>query len=150
MTHRIRACAVAWLIWAPAFAAPEAQPAPGVAPKPAATRPIPPSQNPAMRDLHASMKRLHEQMEQIRKTADPAAKEKLMNEHLIAMQEHMRLMQQSQVALGPGPGLGGGPQVMERRLGLLEQRMELMQQMVGQLLKHQEEATTMDSTGGKK
>jgi glycerol-3-phosphate O-acyltransferase len=88
--------------------------------------------------MQAHMKKMQDIMARMQKTADPAERQKLMNEHTQAMQEGMKTMPMSgmmgQAPKEGGSGMGGrGPMSPE----MMERRMDMMQMMMEQMMQHQ-------------
>ncbi|MBS2132130.1 hypothetical protein KEX41_28495 (plasmid) [Burkholderia thailandensis] len=105
-------------------------------------------------DARRQMQKMLAQMEEIRQTKDPAARQRLMDEHMRTMQDTMRSMH----GMG-GPmmmdmmgqqGMGGttnraqsgkrGSGVNER-MDMMEKRMDMMQMMMDQMLQQQNPPT---------
>ena len=110
------------------------------------------------------MKKMQEQMTKIRETSDPAERQKLMQEHFQSMQEAMQALRGNmggtgcgcpqcaqaacakpackggKCARGPGRGMGMAPQggaMGSNPTGMMEQRMDMMQMMMENMLEHQ-------------
>mgnify|MGYP001172779395 CR=1 FL=1 len=106
------------------------------------------------------MKKMQEQMAKIRETSDPAERQKLMQEHFQSMQEAMQAMrgnsggtgcccpQCAQAACAKPAGKGGkcargmGAAAQGGAMGtapanMMEQRMDMMQMMMENMLEHQ-------------
>ena len=99
---------------------------------------------------HEHMKKMQDIMARMQKTTDPAQRQKLMSEHMQAMQEGMKSMRGMGGGMMQGmggammgqapkdgtakPGMGRGaamsPEMMERR-------MDMMQMMMEQMMQHQ-------------
>jgi hypothetical protein len=90
------------------------------------------------------MKEMQSQMDKIRQSTDPNERQKLVAEHMSSMQEGMQMMRgmgggmMGMMHGGAGAGMtgprGGGaqnPQMMERR-------MDMMQMMMEQMMQHQQ------------
>jgi hypothetical protein len=112
-----------------------------------------------MQKMQEHMKEMQAQMEKIRQTTDPKERQRLMQEHMQGMGEQMQMMQgmggcmmmrgmmggrqQSTATPGKKGGMdcpmmkGGDP---GRGQEMMEQRMDMMQMMMEQMLQHQEEA----------
>ena len=88
--------------------------------------------------MQEQMKQMQAQMEVIRQIKDPVEKERLMNEHLAAMQDHMKMMQGmsgTRPPMGPGPNGAVMPaHIIDQRFRVLEQRMDTLQQLMEQLI----------------
>jgi soluble cytochrome b562 len=100
--------------------------------------------------MHDHMKKMQDLMARLQKTTDPAERKKLMDEHTKAMQEGMQTMRGMGGGMMQGmeggmmgqapkdgaakPGMGRGapmsPEMMERR-------MDMMQMMMEQMMQHQ-------------
>jgi hypothetical protein len=94
------------------------------------------------------------QMDKIHKTTDPAERQKLMQAHMQAMQENMKMMR----ALG-GPMMMGGSQHGGMKLGdkkgammggdmmqhheMMEKRMDMMQMMMEQMMQRDQAMGSM-------
>jgi hypothetical protein len=131
----------------------KASPPAKAAPSAKARRPAPkpPVDEKAMAQMQEHMKKMQDVMARLQKTTDPADLKKLMDEHTKAMQEGMQMMRgmgggMMQGMMGGGmigqapkdaaakPGIGRGapmsPEMMERR-------MDMMQMMMEQMMQHQ-------------
>ncbi len=104
------------------------------------SRPIAPSNPALMQQLSENLKHMQRQMDQLQAAPDSKERDRLIEEHRASMEEQLRLMQAmvgrgaiNPMATGMGPG-----SVFDRRISQLEQRMDLLQQMMGQVIKHQE------------
>ena len=112
-----------------------------------------------MQKMQEHMKEMQAQMEKIRQTTDPKERQRLMQEHMQGMREQMKMMQgmggcmmmrgmmggRQQGTATPGkkgsmdcPMMKGGDP--GRGQEMMEQRMDMMQMMMEQMLQHQEEA----------
>ena len=104
-----------------------------------------------MQDMQASMKKMQEQIAKIRSTSDSAERQRLMAEHMATMREAMGTMMKadgSGMGMMPGGGMmrgddkksptKQGPQDMHGRMGMMEQRVGMMQMMMEQMLQHQD------------
>jgi len=91
----------------------------------------------SMSQMQEKMKAMQAQMETIHKTTDPKERQKLMQAHMLAMQENMKAMH----------GMGG-PMMMDdqkggmkdgdmmKRHAMMEKRMDMMQMMMEQMMQH--------------
>jgi hypothetical protein len=79
-------------------------------------------------DIQAAMKKMQDEMAKIRSTSDLAERQKLLTQHMSTMQEAMGAM----MNMG-SPSTGNEP-----RLGMMEQRMGMMQMMMQQMMQHQD------------
>lgn len=101
--------------------------------------------------MQEHMKRMQDIMAKLQKTTDPAERQKLMAEHTKEMQEGMQLMRSMgggmmQGMMGGGmmsdapkggagkPGMGGGAPISPE---MMERRMDMMQMMMEQMMQHQ-------------
>ncbi|WP_407511113.1 hypothetical protein [Ralstonia sp. GP101] len=97
------------------------------------------------------MKKMQAQMDKIHQTKDPKERQRLMAEHMQAMQDTMQTMHgmggpmmmdmmggQGMGAGGAAPMMGGSGMPMEQRMNMMENRMDMMQMMMDQMLKQQE------------
>ncbi|MHC6052202.1 hypothetical protein ACYT84_10640 [Ralstonia solanacearum] len=97
------------------------------------------------------MKNMLAQMDKIHQTKDPKERQRLMTEHMQAMQDTMQTMRsmggpmmmdmmggQGMGAGGSGPMMGGSGMPMDQRMNMMENRMDMMQMMMEQMLKQQE------------
>ena len=82
-----------------------------------------------MQDRFKSMQQL---MDRLGKTNDPAKRRALMHEHMEKMQKLMGDMNGMM-----GPGIMGGNMSIEDRQKIMYQRMDIIQQMMGQMLEQQ-------------
>lgn len=103
-------------------------------------------------DKHASqmqekMKAMQGQMDTIRQTTDPKERQKLMQEHMQAMQANMEMMRGMGGAAMKGGGEHGGMAMggkeagmsggdMTKRHEMMEQRVDMMQMMMEQMMQH--------------
>lgn len=89
--------------------------------------------------MRERMKIMQAQMDRIHKTADPAERRKLMQEHMQSMRDGMDMMR----GMG-GPMMGGkgdGMAMMgdpKQRQDMMERRMDMMQMMMEQMMQHQQ------------
>lgn len=107
-----------------------------------------------MAAMQERMKTMHQQMEKIRATSDPKERQKLMQEHMRAMQDGMGMMRGmggpmmmgmgggQKGAMGAGQKGGMGPGMMggdpKQRQEMMERRMDMMQMMMEQMMQHQQ------------
>ena len=79
------------------------------------------------------MKAMQAQMETIRLVTDPEVRQRLMQEHMLAMQDGMKDMH----AMG-GPMMKGGMKDggMMKHHAMMEKRMDMMQMMMEQMMQH--------------
>lgn len=108
--------------------------------------------------MQERMQSMQQLMERIHESDDPAARRKLLNEHMQKMQQTMMdmrgmMMGGGMMQGGPGtkmgPGMMGGGgmmngdkgMTMEDRQKMMEQRLDLMQQMMEQMLEQQSQTT---------
>ena len=88
--------------------------------------------------MQGNMKKMQEQMDKMGKTTDPKERQKLMGEHMQTMMDSMKMMH----------GTGGGMMMGGKKSGMadgdmmkhhemMEQRMDMMQMMMGQMMQHQ-------------
>ena len=84
-------------------------------------------------------------MDKIRKTTDPKERQKLMQEHMQAMQENMKMMRGMGGPMMTGGGEHGSMMMgskkdgmtegdMMKRHGMMENRMDMMQMMMEQMM----------------
>jgi hypothetical protein len=98
-------------------------------------------------DIQAAMKKMQEEMAKIHSTSNSAERQKLLTEHMSTMQETMGAMMNMG---GPGTGMmpSGGmmagpsaapaPSEVPGRMGMMEQRIGMMQMMMQQMMQHQD------------
>jgi hypothetical protein len=100
-----------------------------------------------MPQIHANMQKMQQQMGKLLATTDPKERQKLMDEHMLAMQETIKTMH----SLG-GPMMMGGDHhvgmamadkkvamtetVMMQHHTLMENRVDMMQMMMEQMVQH--------------
>jgi periplasmic protein CpxP/Spy len=77
---------------------------------------------------NAGMQRMQDMMEQINKEPDEAKRRELMKEHMEAMHSHM--MTQQEDASSPAMS-------MDDRVKRMEQRMAMMEMMMGEMMQHE-------------
>ena len=95
-----------------------------------------------------NMKKMQQQMEKIQATTDPRERQKLMQQHMQTMQENMKAMhgmmgnsmmmdgdQSPGMAMGDHKDMKGGD--MMKHHGMMENRMNMMQMMMEQMMQHQ-------------
>jgi len=106
-------------------------------------------------------KKMQDQMARLSKTKDPKERQKILDEHWVTMHEGMDTMMGrggmgrgmmmggmgpggGGMGMGPGgrmgPGTGMGPmspEMMDQRQRRFEQRMDMMQMMMDQMMQHQ-------------
>lgn len=80
-----------------------------------------------MPPMPATVETMQQQMEQIGTTTDPQEHQKLMDAHMLTMQENMKAMRE----MGT-PAVGNA---IEARQQMIERRMDMMQLMMEQLMK---------------
>jgi periplasmic protein CpxP/Spy len=101
-----------------------------------------------MPQMQEKMKAMQAQMDNIRKTSDPKERQKLMQAHMQAMQENMKMMH------GMGGGQPGGMMMgtkkdgmtdgdMMKRQELMEKRMDIMQIMMDQMMQRDQMMQSM-------
>ena len=121
----------------------------GLAAQPLVAAAQAPAQKPApvMMDqdkMGEQMKKMQAQMDRIRQAADPKERERLMQEHMKTMQETMQGMRgMGGPMMGTmgggmmGGAKGAGPMKPDRRMNMMEQRMDMMQMMMEQMMQHE-------------
>lgn len=88
-------------------------------------------------------------MEQAHNTRDAEQHYELMQQHMNEMMEGMNMMRGMGGGMGPGSGMGQGNNTgsgasdMNQRYQYMEQRMDMMQNMMDQLIRHQREDMRM-------
>lgn len=94
------------------------------------------------------MKQMQAETQRIHETRDPAERAKLMQDHMKHMQEGMQMMRgmggESMGMMGGGM-MGGGGHMMQggkrgaggQTMPMIEQRMDMMQMMMEQMMQHQ-------------
>jgi len=99
-----------------------------------------------MGNMHKQMQKMMQQMNEIHNTKAPEKRDLLIEEHMKSMQEGMKLM---------GSGMMGGMKDksnmntnmkmskddMHKRINMMENRMDMMQGMMGQMMNHSMEKT---------
>jgi periplasmic protein CpxP/Spy len=87
--------------------------------------------------MHEHMEKIQEQMAAIRAEQDPARRAELMKEHHASMSEGLRMMEHGNIE-----GMS-----MEQRMHAMEERMDMMSMMMGQMMEHHhaEEAPADDA-----
>lgn len=105
--------------------------------------------------MQEHIKQMQTQMEKIHKTTDPKERQKLMQEHMQTMREHMKMMHNTggcmmmdPMARSNQPGAGKPESSMDcgmmrgadssQRQDMLERRVDMMQMMMDQMMRHQE------------
>jgi hypothetical protein len=119
----------------------------------------PPQQSTAQTDSAAQMQQkikvMAEEMAKIQATTDPAERQRLMQQHMQSMAGFMQAMHAGG-AMGPGMMAGGSPMMhgqtmggmhggtadtsVNARLDRIDQRLDLLTQMVDQLVQHEQAA----------
>ena len=101
-----------------------------------------------MSRMHARMQAMQAQMDAHRNTTDPAERRKLMQEHMQTMQENMKAMRGMGGPTMMGGQKGGGIKSAgpTQRPEMMEQRMDMMQMMMEQMVQHDQ---MMQSTPAK-
>lgn len=113
-----------------------------------------------MEKMRAQMKKMHEQMEKIHAARDPQERQKLMEEHMQSMREGMETMRgMGGGRMGmmdskkDGPMMedgdkekGGKPMsmMMMKRHKMMEDRLEMMEMMMEQMMEHENAERMMD------
>jgi hypothetical protein len=87
------------------------------------------------------MRSMQEQMDKIRQTTDASERQKLLAEHMAAMQEGMKTMQGTgggmmMGMMGGGAMAGGGQPGGAQSLQMMENRLDMMQVMMAQMMEH--------------
>ncbi len=94
----------------------------------------------AIAQMQGQMKKMQDIMARMQQTTDPADRQKLMTEHMQAMEEGMKTMRGMSGTMrgmmgrkeGAGTGMGGAgpmsPEMMERRVNMMQMMMEQMMQ----------------------
>lgn len=123
-------------------AQPPAQPPAASSPQ---TTPGGPMMGGGIESMQQFIQKMQDEMTKIRSTTDPTERRKLLLEHMSTMREAMNTMMK---AGGPGTGMmpGGGmmgspsvapaPDQLPGRMGMMEQRMGMMQVMMDQMIRH--------------
>jgi len=104
--------------------------------------------------MHEKMKTMQGQMEKIRKTTDAKDRQKLMQEHMQAMQENMKMMRGIGGSMMTGGSQHGSMKMGETKDGMMdggmmkrhemmEKRMDMMQMMMEQMLQHEQMMSPM-------
>jgi len=111
-----------------------------------------------MAQMQENLKRMEQLMDRIHQTKDPKQRHELMDEHAKTMQENMQMMRgmggpmmMDTMRGGPtggmGPGMTGGGRMegdpmagkdSKQQLDFMQRRMDMMQMMMEQLLRHQQ------------
>jgi len=100
--------------------------------KPQAAKPAATGEGMAMM---GNMKGMQAQMARIRSTTDPKERQKLMEEHMKSMQDSMAKMRSMGGGMMGGMASKGSDET--RHHAMMEQRMDMMQMMMEQMLDHQ-------------
>ncbi len=122
----------------------------GPAPKAAKAPAKPKAEDKAAPQMQDHMKKMQDLMARLQKTTDPAERKKLMEEHTKAMQEGMQMMRgmgggmmqgMESGMMGQAPKDGAGKPGMGRGApmspDMMERRMDMMQMMMEQMMQHQ-------------
>ena len=111
-----------------------------------------------MEKMQEQMKKMREQMDRIHAAKDPQERQKLMTEHMQSMRDSMNTMH----AMGGGmmgkkgePMMegsgdsGGAPmgKMMMKRHKMMEDRMDMMQMMLEQMMEHESAEQKMERGG---
>jgi len=101
-----------------------------------------------MPQMQENMKKMQAQMEKSQATTDPKERQALMQEHMQAMQENMKAMRGMGGPTMMGGQKGGGIKSAgpTQRPEMMEQRMDMMQMMMEQMVQHDQ---MMQSTPAK-
>jgi len=92
-----------------------------------------------MGNMQTHMKKMMQQMQEIHEARDPDKRDQLTEEHMQSMQEGMKMMK----------GMGGGMMMskgkpmgddMRTRMDMMEQRIEMIQMMMDQMMQSREQA----------
>jgi len=106
-----------------------------------------------MSRMQENMKDMRQQMDRLRATTDPQERQKLMQEHMRTMQENMEAMrgmggptmmgggQHGGMAMGGPKGAVGGTLI--QRQEMMENRMDMMQMMMAQMMQHDQMMESM-------
>ena len=79
--------------------------------------------------MHAQMEKMKSLMERIKSEQDPQAREKLMKEHMAIMEEGMQLMNKGMTDDPNADAMNS-----EKRMNMMSDRMDMMQQMMEQMM----------------
>lgn len=92
-----------------------------------------------MMKMHQHMDEMRELMGKIHKEEDPDKKQALMEQHMNSMHEGMNMMNEKMHGKMHGKsGMSNMPAMkMEDRMAQIEQRMDMMQKMMGEMAEHQ-------------
>jgi len=82
-----------------------------------------------MENMHKHMNKMMMQMNKIHNTTDPVKRDRLMDEHMKSMQKGLNIMTMSK------SDNGMNKQDMRERINMIEKRMDMMQAMMGQMMK---------------
>ena len=120
---------------------------PATAPgSPAPAKPGAPSpEGASYRQMNEMMETMHEQMDRLRGATDPAERQKLLQEHRRSMHQAMDTMR-GVMGGGMGAGMMGGGMGSRTSPGkgraptpeMMQRRMDMMQMMMEQMMQHQE------------
>lgn len=102
--------------------------------------------------VRESIDKMQAQMDRIRQTQDPAERDRLLQEHWVAMQSAMRMLHDMNgPGMGGGPGMRGGmmgwrhmggyyagltPEQLKQRQYMTDQRFQMQQMMMSQMMEH--------------
>jgi hypothetical protein len=107
-----------------------------------------------MSQMQESMKAMQAQMDRIHKTTDGKERQKLMQEHMQAMQNNMKAMRDMGGPMMMGDGDCGGMMMggkkggmadgdMMKRVEMTEERMDMMQMMMEQMMQRDQAMESM-------
>jgi len=121
--------------------------------------PVAPAMNmeKTMPQMHANMQKMQQQMEKLQATTDPKERQKLMDEHMLAMQETMKTMHSLGGPMMMGSDRHAGMAMTDKKIAmteadmmqhhtLMENRVDMMQMMMEQMVQHNQ---AMHSTPAK-
>jgi len=109
---------------------------------------------PSTAEMRAHMLAMREQMARIRAAQDPAERTRLMDEHMQSMRQHMHMMGETHAGQARGPAgrcadndatcrmdeMQTENRRMRDRMGMMEGRIESMQQLMREMMDHVDEA----------
>ena len=111
-----------------------------------------------MKKMQEKMKKMHDPMSNIQSTSDPKKRQKLMDEHMQSKRESMKMLRgmsggmmgkkkKGEPVTEDGEAMGGMQTVMMAHHKLMEDRMDMMQMMMEQMMEHETTEQKMERGG---
>lgn len=111
----------------------------------------------SMPQMHANMEKMQQQMEKLQVTTDPKERQKLLDEHMLTMQENMKAMHGMGGQMMMGSAQHAGMAMADKKVAMTEadmmqhhtmmvNRVDIMQMMMEQMVQHDQAMHAMHTT----